>query len=414
VTVIRFSAATLVLLSACSWAPSPEGSSQPLPVQQVRLSVPQRPFPETGRLQVVGRAFYDAENKVWRWRGASQFLLFARYLNGEEISPQLDWLASRGFNVLRVFGEASGASYPEHYGITNYERPFERADFDGRLHAFFKALEDRGLRCEYTVLTYADAVDVMRAHVQRVFDIAASHWNVFVEVANEPENNRIDPVAVMQGVNRRGVLSAYGLDPARAGREAWNSIRVLDYGTTHDLQRDLEHSTYNTKDAMDMQNAFGVPFVNDEPIGAIDPGHAWYVQKGPEIWGYVSGGGTRTVNRDVFISGAAIAYMYSAGYTFHFQDGAEGRVPAPAEPVQDGIAAVLHDVAGFLPNDTQLGTPVEPSVGADRAYGVALGDRAWAVVVPKPPSTWVPAPVNGWRLDAVGPVPYIFRLASAK
>ena len=102
--------------------------------------------------------------------------------------------------------------------------------------------------------------------------------------------------------------------------------------------------------------------------------------------------------------------MYSAGYTFHFQDGAEGRVPAPSEAVQDSIAALLRGVATFLPNDVQLGTPVEPSVGADRAYGVALGDRAWAVVVPKPLSTWVPAPGNGWRLDAVGPVPYLLKL----
>jgi hypothetical protein len=413
VTSIRFSAAaTLVLLSACSSAPSPEASSQPAPVEPARASVPQPPFtPESGRLHVDSRQFYDAANNVWRWRGASQFLLFARYLNGEDISPQLDWLVDRGFNVLRVFGEVPAGFRSDEYGITNYERPFARADFDMKLRAFFQLLADRGLRCEYTVLTYADSTDIMRAHVQRVYDIAALQWNVFVEVANEPENNQIDPVAVMQGVNRRGVLSAYGLDPARGSREAWKSIRMLDYGTTHDLQRDLEHSAYNTKDAMDMQNAFGVPFVNDEPIGAIDPGHPHFAQNGPETWGHVGGGGARTVNRDLFISAAAIAYMYSAGYTFHFQDGLEGRVPAPSEAVQDGIAAVLRDIARFLPNETQLGSPVEPSVGADRAYGVALGDRAWAVVVPKPASTWVPAPVNGWRLDAVGPVPYLLRLA---
>ena len=414
-TLIRFSAATLALVEGCSSAPTPEASSHPLPVQQVRAPVAPRPFaPESGRLHVDGRHFYDAANDVWRWRGASQFLLFARYLNGEDISPQLDWLVDRGFNVLRVFGEVPAGFRSDEYGITNYERPFARPDFDTKLRAFFQLLADRGLRCEYTVLTYADSMDIMRSHIQRVFDIAAPQWNVFVEVANEPENNRIDPVAVMQGVNRRGVLSAYGLDPARAGREAWNSVRVLDFGTTHDLQRDLEHSAYNTKDAMDMQNAFGVPFVNDEPIGAIDPGHPHFAQNGPETWGHVGGGGARTVNRDLFISAAAIAYMYSAGYTFHFQDGLEGRVPAPSETVQDGIAAMLRDIARFLPNDTQLGTPVEPSVGGDRAYGVALGDRAWAVVVPKPPSTWVPSPVNPWRLDAVGPVPYIFRLASTR
>jgi hypothetical protein len=159
-----------------------------------------------------------------------------------------------------------------------------------------------------------------------------------------------------------------------------------------------------------MQNVFGIPFVNDEPIGAIDPGHPLFKQNGPEIWGGIGGGGARTVNRDVFISGAAIAYMYSAGYTFHFQRGSEGRVPRPEEAVQDGVATALREVAKFLPNDTQLGVPVEPRVGADRAYGVALGDRVWAVVVPKPASTWVPSPPNGWRLDAVGPVPYLLRL----
>src|SRR5262245_51019513 len=65
-----------------------------------------RPFPpEQGRLRIEGQRFYDAGHKPWRWRGATQFLLFARYLNGEDVSPQLDWLVDHGFNVLRVFGE---------------------------------------------------------------------------------------------------------------------------------------------------------------------------------------------------------------------------------------------------------------------------------------------------------------------
>jgi hypothetical protein len=411
--VVKFAAcaAALGLLAGSGSAPAPEASGQPQPASQSRASVPQRPFPpESGRLRIEGRHFYDAANDVWRWRGATQFLLFARYFNGEDISPQLEWLVDRGFNVLRVFGEVPAGFRSQDPGI-NYERPFERPGFDTKLHAFFTLLEERGLRCEYTVLTYPDATDVMRAHVQRVFDIAASHWNVMVEVANEPEYNRIDPVAVMQGVDRRGVLTAYGLDPGRAGRDTWETrVPVLDYGTTHDLQRDLAHSPSNTKAAMEMQEVFGIPFVNDEPIGAIDPGHPLFKQNGPEIWGGIGGGGARTVNRDVFISGAAIAYMYSAGYTFHFQRGSEGRVPRPEEAVQDGVATALREVAKFLPNDTQLGVPVEPRVGADRAYGVALGDRVWAVVVPKPASTWVPSPPNGWRLDAVGPVPYLLRL----
>jgi hypothetical protein len=368
------------------------------------------PFPaEQGRLRIEGRHFYDASQKVWRWRGATQFLLFARFLNGENISPQLDWLLARGFNVLRVFGEVPSGFRADQVGVTNYERPFERADFDARLHAFFALLESRGLRCEYTVLTYWDASDVMRAHVQRVFDVAAAHWNVFVEVANEPENNNIDPVAVMKGIDRRGVLSAYGLDPGRHDAAAWKALPMLDYGTAHDLNRDLEHSPGVTRASLEMQNAFGIPFVNDEPIGAIDPGNPSFKQTGPETWGGANGGGARTVNRDVFISAAAIAYLVSAGYTYHFQAGLEGRVPTPAMTVQDGVALALREVASFIPNDAPRGTFVEPAL-ANGGYGMVIGSEQW-VVVPRPPQGWMPMPLPGWHIAAVGPVPYMLRLA---
>lgn len=373
-------------------------------------SVAERPFPpERGRLRAEGQRFVTDDNRVWRWRGATQFLLFARYLNGEDISPQLDWLIARGFNVVRVFGEVPSGFDADRMGVSNYERPFERPDFDAKLHAFFTLLADRGLRCEYTVLTYWDAMNTMRTHVQRVFDIAASHWNVFVEVANEPEHNGIDAVAVMQGVHRHGVLAAYGIDPGRAPVDEWKSrIRVLDYGTAHDLDRNLEASPTVTKRAAAMQSAFGVPFVNDEPIGAIDPGHPTYKETGPQTWGNIRGGGARTVNRDVFITAAAIAYMYSAGYTYHFQAGLEGRVPNEKQPIQDDVASALRDVAGFIPNDVQLGKPVEAL--PDGGLGVVLDNQQW-VVVPRPQPGWSPQASPGWQIQAAGPVPYIFRLA---
>ena len=131
------------------------------------------------------------------------------------------------------------------------------------------------------------------------------------------------------------------------------------------------------------------------------------------------------MNRDVFISAAAIAYMYSAGYTFHLQDGLEGRVPTSSEAVQDGVATILRDVAKFLPSDLQSGMPVEPGAGdfglawkndphaesrVDHAYGIVAGNRQW-VVVPMPAPGWSAVPINGWKIDAVGPVPYLLRLA---
>jgi hypothetical protein len=155
--------------------------------------------------------------------------------------------------------------------------------------------------------------------------------------------------------------------------------------------------------------------VNDEPIGAIDPGHPLFKQTGPGTWGGIQGGGARTVNRDVFISAAAIAYLYSAGYTYHFQDGVEGRVPTAGHPVQDDTARALREVARFLPRHLPLGRFVEAGRGdfglaTTSGYGVIVGSQQW-VVVPAPSPEWSAVPANGWRIDAVGPVPYILRLS---
>ena len=93
--------------------------------------------------------------------------------------------------------------------------------------------------------------------------------------------------------------------------------------------------------------------------------------------------------------------------------------------MQDGVATLLREVARFLPNDLQAGTLVEPGKGdfglawksdphaesrVDRAYGVVVGNQQW-VVVPMPVTGWSPVPINGWRIEAVGPVPYLLRLA---
>ncbi|HEY3043506.1 MAG TPA: hypothetical protein VGJ39_05760, partial [Vicinamibacterales bacterium] len=87
-------------------------------------------------------------------------------------------------------------------------------------------------------------------------------------------------------------------------------------------------------------------------------------------------------------------------------------------------AIALREVAKFLPNDLQSGTPVEPGKGdfglawksephaqsrVDRAYGVVVGNQQW-IVVPMPAPGWSPVAINGWRIDAVGPVPYLLRL----
>jgi hypothetical protein len=235
----------------------------------------------------------------------------------------------------------------------------------------------------------------------------------------------------MTGVNRHGVLSAYGLDPSRHQAENPSPpVPVLDYGTTHDIHRVFDRSPWVTEDAREWQNRFGVPFVSDEPIGFIDFDHPFFVRGGTDpmgraLFASLGGGGARTTNCDVIRSAAAIAYLLTAGYTFHLQAGVEGWRPEPSEPLQDGCAQSLAEIAEFIPNEVQLGEAVRPGSGdfalawtgkpqaeslVDRAYGVTLGNRQW-VVVPVPAPGWSPAAANGWRIDGVGPVPYLVRFA---
>lgn len=353
-------------------------------------------------------------------------MLPARYFAGQNIDADLQWFVRRERTVLRTFWTAAFADAKP----LGWEQPWIRPDFAAKAHAFFELCASHGLRVEATALTYQMDVPAARSYVQQLYDIAAQHWNVFIEVANEPEANGIDPVAVLQGVNRRGVLSAYGLDPARRPREQWANVPVLDYGTTHDLQRDFAHSAWNTKDARDMQDLLRVPFVADEPIGVIDPGHANYTGTGVDpagaaTFGRVGGGGARTTNCDVIRSAAGIADLLTPGYTLHLQAGVEGRAPAAAEAVQDACAASLAEIDRFIPAEAQLGAVASPGMATfglawraesrlesrvDQAFGAIVGDRQWVVVAVPAPTWQGPQPAAGWKIDAVGPISSIVRL----
>ena len=202
-------------------------------------------------------------------------------------------------------------------------------------------------------------------------------------------------------------------------------LKMLDYGTTHDLMRDFEHSPRNTKDAWEMAGSFGVPFVMDEHVGVIDVGYPHFHeifrdQTGSAWFGHDGGGGIRTSNPDVILSAATIACLLTPGYTYHMQLGLEGRVPGAAWPVQQDIAERLARVRMFIPPEAQLGQYRAPHLGgfpfawtdADslvgHAYASELGDVAWAVN-PMPRAGFRFVAANGWRLDAIGPEPYIAR-----
>src|SRR5438128_2048308 len=59
---------------------------------------------QQGRVSVNGLDFVDDSGARWIWRGASDFSLFHRFLNGEQIAPILADRLGVGATVLRVSG----------------------------------------------------------------------------------------------------------------------------------------------------------------------------------------------------------------------------------------------------------------------------------------------------------------------
>lgn len=395
---------------------------------QMPLLVPTALFlSEAGRWTTNERAFFNEQGQPARWWFVSMFLLFARQLNGENIDAQVAWCAKHGFG-MRVFG-AVNWDQMGLYGLPDYSHPQNRPDWEAQLRTFFGKLAAAGVRCEYTVLTFQEDMLAMRSHLQRVYDVAQSYPLVMVEGGNEVENNGIDIIQVYQGIDRHGVLSAYGNDPARGDYNTWSTdpnVQPKDYGTTHDLIRDFNHSSRNSKDVWEMQQAFQRPFVLDEPVGFLDAGypnfHELYRDEMNEPWySWNGGGGIRTGNVDVVLSNAAISLLLTPGYTFHMQVGLEGRVPNSGQPKTQQTAERLAAIRRFIPPEAQLGQYRAPHIAdfpfqwtdADsrcgHAYASVLGGTAWAVN-PVPRAGWKGfVGQNGWALDAIGPEPYIAR-----
>jgi hypothetical protein len=96
-------------------------------------------------------------------------------------------------------------------------------------------------------------------------------------------------------------------------------------------------------------------------------------------------------------------------------------VPEAREPIQRRIAAAIAETWRFIPPETQQGRYSAPEAGdfpvqwserdsrIGHAYASLLGARAWVVNV-SPREGWRVTGVNGWRLHAFGPMPFLAQL----
>ncbi len=145
----------------------------------VQISLEKAPLT---RLHVNGHDFYDGNNNRVFIKGATDFLLYKKYLDGEDIKPLLAERAALGANCVRVIGMVNSFShwYPQEYG----NRYYESLDF------FCQLVEDYGMYVYFTI--FADTQIVMPDKVQqlnhynKVITAFASVQNILIELVNEP------------------------------------------------------------------------------------------------------------------------------------------------------------------------------------------------------------------------------------
>ncbi len=377
--------------------------------------------------------FVRADGSPFGWRGASKFLLHARFMRGESIDQQIDWMHSLGVNIARVFMRVPWGVTP--FGDWRfYAQPERDAHYEPSVRAFFQRFTDEGIRVQPVSLTDSSQMSEGRTLTQQLFDIARDYPLVTPQTANEPNVNGIDTRSIMAGVDRHGVLSCAG-DYLTIGTAPDGSDEVgdgfmpspplkktpfmLDYGDLHTErswhQPPISSDRYprNGKEPKEFTDTFGIPWVDGEPVGFGEVPHA--------------GSGARLTDIQQAMGHHAIAHLLTPGSTLHTQAGLEGRAPDPvSEPIQTAMCEDISRMWRFIPEDCYLGEYSRPNLSpatwpmtwtagdvdslVGHAYASIHGNTAWACV-PLPRAGWEAVGVNGWRVDAqLDGFPFVVRL----
>jgi hypothetical protein len=209
---------------------------------------------DTPAVHVEGSNFVDSNARRWIWRGCTDFLLFKKFLDGEDINALLSERAGVGANLVRVFSMC--------HNIARFH-PQEYPQYFDRLGPFVDLLARSGLYVELTV--FADAQLIMSSsaeqhqHLGRVIDMLRGRSNVFVELANEFGQNGVDPRLFDKP---GGVVSSRGsgLTDEPPPQPPW------DYITFH-ARRDVPKA-WNDVNPDNVRWPPGPPWITDEMMKA--------------------------------------------------------------------------------------------------------------------------------------------------
>lgn len=362
---------------------------------------PPGPAPILDPIRVDGLRMVRSDGSTFVYKGFTDFLLYQKYLAGDNLDAILHERIAVGANTLRVLGMVTSFS---HF------HPQEHGDYYDRLKPFADYVGSFGLRVEFVV--FADAQIIMpqfadeTAHIDRV--VAALHdvSNVFIEVCNEPFKNipgGADTATVLaRHIQGRGLLVASGnYDFPAPGDPTPPSA---DYITFHPERKPEWPRT--SKDAFDFREVYHKPVISDEPMGCAE----------------IASESRSNVPAD-FAYFAATAALEGAGSTFHAEDGIYSRLLGP---IQRECAVAFFSAMDWVPVDAQL-APYQrgeefggPGIGnmpmdhtdvlALRTFCKQVAGVEYCVAI-RPAVNWTATARDGWRiLDQSGPRGALIRL----
>lgn len=212
------------------------------------------PAPAVGTVG-IDRQVFTVAGQPWTMIESSEFSLYKRYLDGEDIGPVLTERAALGFNTLRVWllntSVIPGGLEPKHY-----------PDFYARLGPFTDAMNAAGFVVEHTAFTQTQTLMPSKAdqiaHWTAVQD-AVRGKAVLLELVNEYDehDNRTDQALL--SMRPVGIVASSG----SAGADNPPPTPVWDYVLYHSngldqWQRKVGHN------AMEWGDTYHVPAASNE------------------------------------------------------------------------------------------------------------------------------------------------------
>lgn len=211
--------------------------------------VPTPPTSSLSRFVRIDRpthTFVNDQGQNVKCRGASAFLLYKRFLDGENIDPQLQQLHDLGRNLLRVMGmfESLGGFNPKAYGDRYYSSIpafMERCRLFGHYVLWTACAATQGM------FTEDEAID----HIKKTVEQLKVTVNVIFSPVNEQDqhNNGINISKYLSQVDMGWILhdnGSYGIDepcPAPLGHFACLHTRRNFWAAIKDCAT-VDHPNY--------------------------------------------------------------------------------------------------------------------------------------------------------------------------